>query len=94
MATLSPSTNAKLLMRTGPTADCLVVLALEDFSAGDTLDIGPSGADQLQVIERCVVITITNTAVQIAASFTGTVVTMPAGCSNDIGYMMAWGAST
>ena len=93
MTILSPSVNSALLMRSGA-ADCVVLMGLRNVNAGDTLDIGPSGANQLQVIYRCVVISVTQSAVQIAASFTGTTVTMPAGLSNDTGYLLAWGAST
>ena len=93
MAALSPNTASALILRQG-VADCIVLLGLRNVNAGDTLDIGPSGANQLQSIYRCVVMSVTSSAVQIAASFAGTVVTMPSGLSNDMGYLLAWGAST
>lgn len=93
MSVLDPNKNSALLYRDGK-ADCIVLLGLRAVNAGDTLDIGPSGANQLQNIYRAVAISVTNSGVMIACSWTGTVVTMPSGMSNDIGYLLVWGAST
>jgi hypothetical protein len=72
-------------------ADKVVLVALRDVSTGDTLDMGPSGMGQLFTINRGVVLGITS-FVEIAATFTGTVVTMPSGLSSDAGYLLAWGS--
>ena len=93
MAVLNPATASALLYLNGY-ADRVALYALRNVNAGDTLDIGASGAGQFQTVNRAVVITVTNSAVQIAASIAGTVVTIPAGASNDMGYLLAWGAST
>lgn len=93
MAVLDPPKNTSLLLRSG-NADCLIVLALRNVNAGDTLDLGATGSNLLQTVNRCVAISLTNSSVEIAVARAGTVVTMPAGFVNDIGYLMAWGAST
>jgi hypothetical protein len=46
----------------------------------------------LSVVNRAVIISITS-FVEIAAQWTGTVVTMPAGMANDAGYVLAWGSA-
>lgn len=91
MAELTPSVNASVVYRDGA-ADCTVLVALRNVNDGDTLDIGPTGLNVLQFINRAVIISITS-FVEIAASFTGTVVTMPAGLANDAGYLLLWGSS-
>lgn len=92
MAVLSPTLNTALMLRSG-SADCIVLLSLRNVNTGDTLDVGSSGSNLLQVINRAVVISVTS-FVEIAASFTGTVITMPSGLSADAGYLLMWGSST
>jgi hypothetical protein len=92
MTALNPSLASALMLVSG-SADRVALYGLRMVNAGDTLDVGPSGAGQFQSIARVVVMTVTSSAVQIAAAFTGTVITMPSGCSNDMGYLLVWGAS-
>jgi hypothetical protein len=92
VAVLDPNKATALLMRSGA-GECLVVLALRNVNAGDTVDIGPSGANQLQTIDRCVAIGAKD-SVEISCVRTGTVVTIPGGFSNGDGYMTALGSST
>jgi hypothetical protein len=73
-------------------ADKIGVIALRGVTTGDTLDVGPSLLNVLIVVNRAVVIGILGGA-QIAASFTGTVVTMPTGMTSDTGYLMVWGSA-
>ena len=72
-------------------ADRIVLVGLRGVNTGDTLDLGTTGMDLLMVINRVVVISVTS-FVEIAGSFSGTVVTMPAGLANDAGYLLAWGS--
>jgi hypothetical protein len=73
-------------------ADKVGLIALRNVTTGDTLDIGPSLLNVLVVVNRAVVIGILGGA-QIAASFAGTVVTMPSGMTNDTGYLTVWGSA-
>lgn len=92
MAVLDPNKNAALMLRQG-LADCVVLLALRNVTTGDTLDVGPNAANQLQTVKRAVVMGV-SVFVEIAASVSGTVVTMPSGLSADDGYLLLWGSST
>jgi len=74
-------------------ADKVVLIALRDVTTGDTLDVGPSGINALQFINRAVIIGVTS-FVEIAASWAGTVVTMPTGLASDAGYLLLWGSGT
>jgi hypothetical protein len=89
MAVLSGA-NAVAVYQSGM-ADKTALIALRNVTTGDTLDLGPSGINVLQVINRAVVIGVTAFA-EIAASWSGTVVTMPSGLSTDAGYLLAWGS--
>ena len=90
MAVLTPGVNTHTSYRYGD-ADAVVLLGMRNVTTGDTLDVGPSGAGLLSVINRAVMISVTS-FVEIAASFTGTVVTMPSGLSTDAGYLLLWGS--
>lgn len=72
-------------------ADRVVLIGLRGVTTGDTLDLGVTGMDLLQVINRAVIISVTS-FVEIAGNWTGTVLTMPAGLSGDAGYLLAWGS--
>jgi hypothetical protein len=89
MAVLSGA-NAVTVYQSG-FADKVALIALRNVTTGDTLDVGGSGINILQVVNRAVVIGIT-VFVEIAASWSGTVVTMPTGLSADAAYLLAWGS--
>jgi hypothetical protein len=72
-------------------ADRVILVGLRNVTQGDTLDLGATGMNLLSIINRVVVISVTS-FVEIAGSFAGTVVTMPAGLTNDAGYLLAWGS--
>lgn len=72
-------------------ADLIGLYGLRNVSTGDTVDLASLGTSpSFQVIQRGVVIGV-STFVEIAASFVGTVVTMPAGLNKDSGYLLVWG---
>jgi hypothetical protein len=73
-------------------ADKIALIALRGVSTGDTLDVGPALLNVLGVVNRAVVIGILGGA-QIAATITGTLVTMPSGMTNDSGYLTVWGSA-
>lgn len=80
-----PKNVAPLYTQGNP--DLVGLFALKNVTAGDTADL----AAWFQVINRAAVIGIIN-FVEIAATWTGTVVTMPSGLSADTGFLVAWGA--
>lgn len=86
MATLS-SANCTLVYTDGK-ADLVALFALRKVSAGDTVDIATLSSFQL--VNRGVVLGV-SAFVEIAATFTGTVVTMPSGLAADSGYLLVWG---
>ena len=92
MAALS-ATNAVVLAADGR-ADKGVFIALRNVSTGDTLDVGPALLNALLFCDRAVVVGIKGGAQIAAAISAGTVVTMPAGMTNDTGYLMVWGSGT
>jgi hypothetical protein len=62
-------------------------------SAGDTVDLGPSGVTtDYQLVKQAAVLA-TTVAGTASCSVSGTVITMPAGLSNDAGYLLVWGDS-
>jgi hypothetical protein len=72
-------------------ADRAVLYKVSKVTAGDTVDIGPTGVSaDFQLVKQAAFLatTIAGTA---SCSVSGTVVTMPAGLSNDAGYMLVWG---
>jgi hypothetical protein len=72
-------------------ADLTALYRISKVTAGDTVDIGPSGvAPDFQLVKQAAVLatTVSGTA---SASVSGTVITMPAGLSNDAGYLLVWG---
>jgi hypothetical protein len=86
MAVLVTPKNVSPLYTQGD-PDMVGLFALKNVTAADTVDL----SQWFQVINRAAVIGIIS-FVEIAASFTGTVVTMPGGLSADTGFLMAWGA--
>ena len=74
------------------TADEVVLVALRNVTSGDTLDLGVTGIGVLSFINRAVVMGLTQ-FVEIAATWTGTVVTMPPGLAGDVAYILAWGSA-
>jgi hypothetical protein len=90
MAVIAAGSGA-VRMFTDGLADRVILVGLRDVTTGDTLDLGPSGMDLLGFINRGVLISVTS-FVEIAATWTGTVVTMPAGLANDAAFLLAWGS--
>lgn len=86
MAVLTSPGNVQLIYEHG-FADVLRLFALKGVASGDTIDLAP----WFKVVNRAVVMGVTQ-FVEIAASWTGTVVTMPAGLSADCGYLLVWGS--
>lgn len=72
-------------------ADLAVLYEISRVTAGDTVDIGPSGVlPDFQLVKQAAVLatTVSGTA---SASVSGTVITMPAGLASDAGYLLVWG---
>lgn len=69
-------------------SDRVCVFALLKVSAGDTLDVGA----YFSVVRRATLLGVTVNAA-IAASVTGTVVTIPAGANNDAAILTAYGVA-
>jgi hypothetical protein len=72
-------------------ADLAALYRVSRVTAGDTVDIGPSGASpDFQLVKQAAMLatTISGTA---ACSVSGTVITFPAGLSADAGYLLVWG---
>lgn len=86
MATLT-SANCTLAYSDGK-ADLVALFALRKVSTGDTVDI--ASLSSFQIVNRGVVLGVSAFA-EIAATFTGTVITMPSGLANDSGYLLVWG---
>ena len=90
MAVIGAGTGAVRLFTDG-LADRLILVGLRDVTTGDTVDLGASGMDLLGFINRAVLLSVTS-FVEIAGTWNGTVVTMPAGLANDAAYLLAWGS--
>jgi hypothetical protein len=86
MAVLTAS-NCTLLYTDGR-ADKVGLFALSKVNTGDTIDV--SIVSSFLLVQRGVVLGVSD-FVEIAATFTGTVVTMPSGLTNDSGYLLVWG---
>lgn len=72
-------------------ADLIALYALRNVSTGDTIDLASlSVSPNFSVIQRGTVIGV-SAFVEIAATFAGTVVTMPGGLNKDSGYLTIWG---
>jgi hypothetical protein len=82
-----------VLVWTDNAADRAALYRVSKVTAGDTVDLGPSGATtEFQLVKQATFLatTIAGTAV---CTVSGTVVTMPAGLALDAGYMLVWGDS-
>lgn len=69
------------------------LIAVKNVTAGDTLDLGPTGAaPQFRQLKAAVMLgtTVIGSA---SASVAGTVITMPAGLSADAAFILAFGCA-
>lgn len=73
---------------TAGAADLVALFALRFVSTGDTIDVAT--LTNFQIVKAGVVMGVSD-FVEIAATFTGTVVTMPAGLNHSSGYLLIWG---
>lgn len=83
------ATQAIARYQTGD-ADMIALIGLRNVTTGDTLDVAVVTAPKFQVVKAGVVLGVSD-FVEIAANFTGTVVTMPAGLSKSSGYLLILG---
>ena len=90
MAQIAAGSGAVPVFQAGA-ADRVLLVGLRGVTTGDTLDLGGTGMGLMTVINRAVIISVTS-FVEIAATFSGTVVTMPGGLAADAGYLLAWGS--
>lgn len=88
MAVLSAA-NAIVNYQRGD-SDMVALIGLRNVTTGDTLDVATVTSPAFQVVKRGVVLGVSD-FVEIAASFTGTVVTMPSGLNASSGYLLVWG---
>ena len=91
MAVISAGQVKKVYASDVPDRFCLYIVS--NVSAGDTLNLGPTGASaDFQTVKQASMLA---TTVQGTATCTvaGTTVTMPAGLANDAGYLSVWGAT-
>ncbi len=86
MATLTGS-NVILIYQTGE-ADLLKLFALRKVTTGDTIDLAT--VSNMQIVKAGVVLGVSD-FVEIAATFTGTVVTLPSGLTNSSAYLLVLG---
>lgn len=91
MAVLTTPSHAVLEFQAG-VADTVALIALRNVNTGDTLDVGLSNMGVMQFINRAVMISVTS-FVEIAVNWVGTVLTMPAGLTNDAGHLLLWGSN-
>jgi hypothetical protein len=86
MAVLTTSNVAKVFEN--GLSDCIVLYALRKVSSGDTFDCGADFSSPK--LAHCTGTTVLGQASVV--TITGTVITLPAGLTNDAGYMLVWGA--
>ncbi len=79
--------NCSLIYADGK-ADKVGLFSLSKVNTGDTIDV--STVSTFLFVKSGVVLGVSS-FVEIAATFTGTVVTMPSGLTNDSGYLLVWG---
>ncbi len=87
MAVLPP-TRFPLRFASGD-SDKIAVFALLDVTAGDTVDL----AEHFNVVKRGTLVGVTVVAA-VAASVSGTVVTVPAGANRDAAVLTVYGVSS
>jgi hypothetical protein len=73
-------------------AAMMAVYVVRNVNTGDTLDLGPSGLGDFLSVKQSAMVAST-VAGSATAQAAGTVITMPAGLTNDALYLMAWGDS-
>jgi hypothetical protein len=88
MAALNPPNVIQLYQRGD--ADMIGLFGLRNVNTNDTIDVATVSSPAYQVIKRAVVLGVSD-FVEIAATFTGTIVTMPSGLSASSGYLLVWG---
>ena len=86
MATLT-IVNVKPVYQTG-VADLVALFAMRKVTTGDTIDIAT--ISDFQIVKAGVVMGVSD-FVEIAATFAGTVVTMPAGLANSSAFLLVLG---
>jgi hypothetical protein len=86
MAVLSPAQVAPVYVE--GRADLIGLFALRKVSTGDTIDLAT--ISQFLIVKAGVVLGVSD-FVEIAATFTGTVVTMPSGLASSSAYLLALG---
>lgn len=86
MATLT-STNVRLIYSVGQ-ADLVALFSLRKVTTGDTIDLAT--LSEFLIVKAGVVLGVSD-FVEIAATFTGTVVTMPSGLANSSAYLLVLG---
>jgi hypothetical protein len=84
--------NATVVFQDGR-ADKVALIALRNVNTGDTLDLGASGINVMQFINRAVITSVFS-FVEIAGAWSGTVVTMPSGLANDAAWLLVLGSGT
>lgn len=88
MSVLTPNQVIPVTVRGD--ADIIGLYSLRNVTTGDTIDVTTLSSPTFQVIKRGVVLGVSD-FVEIAATFAGTVVTMPAGLNASSGYLLLWG---
>lgn len=89
MAQLTQSNVIAAYVQAG-SADITGLYSLRNVNTGDTIDMTILDPPRFQIVKRAVVVGVSD-FVEIAASFTDTVVTMPAGLNKSSGYLLLWG---
>lgn len=82
--------NVTTIVQRGDAA-MFAVFGLRNVSTDDTVDLATVSSPRFQVIKRAMVMG-ESVFVEIAASYTGTVVTMPGGLDGDSGWLTVWGS--
>ena len=89
MAALTSAQISRVYANDAPDRVCLYKVT--KVTAGDTVDIGPAGVlGDYQLVKQAAMLA-TTVAGTAACTVSGTVVTMPAGLTNDAGYLITWG---
>ena len=84
-------TQIKRLFTDGQAAQ-LALFALRNVTTGDTVDLGPNGANTFLNVKQATMVGATIGGSAVATVTAGsTVVTMPAGLSGDAIYLTVWG---
>lgn len=87
MATLTSSNIARQFI--DGLTDRTALYAMRKVTSGDTIDL----SSDFSVVKQAVILGTTVAGSEAVSTISGTVVTIPAGLSNDAGWMLVWGAS-